>query len=124
MESNPHTGDVGSEKRRYPRFFVDLPVTYYETDSSIRHNGRAINASEEGLMIYAREDIEAGRDLRVKLLFLKDSKLDSIEMQTKVVWRDIVWDTGWGDYRCGVNFIDIPQEDISKLKNFLETLPQ
>jgi c-di-GMP-binding flagellar brake protein YcgR len=28
----------------------------------------------------------------------------------------------WGDYRCGVRFIDIPPDDMTKFKNFLRNL--
>ncbi len=124
MENNPQTGNVNPERRRYPRFYLDLPVTYYETDSSVRHNARAINASEGGFMIYFRENIEVGQDLRTNLSFLADSKLNSIHMKTKVIWKEIVWDTGWGDYRCGVKLIDISHEDMSKLKRFLTNASQ
>ena len=125
LESMPPAAPPHYERRRHPRFYVDLPVTYYEMDSSVRydsfikHNGRAINASEEGLMIYFRKDIEMGQDLKMKLSFPIESKLESIQVQTKVVWIDITDDMGWGNYRHGVNFINISVEDKSKFKSFL-----
>jgi c-di-GMP-binding flagellar brake protein YcgR len=42
----------------------------------------------------------------------------------EVVWMDIHLGEGWGDYRCGVKFIDISPEDMRKLKNFLMSLLQ
>jgi len=30
----------------------------------------------------------------------------------------------WGDYRCGVKFIDISSDDLSKFKNFLKSLSE
>jgi len=37
---------------------------------------------------------------------------------------DIRTDKGWGDYRCGVNFIDASSEDKIKLKTFLISLSE
>jgi len=43
-------------------------------------------------------------------------------MLAEVVWMDIHLEKGWGDYRCGMNFIEISPEDMTKLKNFLRSL--
>jgi hypothetical protein len=48
--------------------------------------------------------------------------LNTIEVLAEVAWMDILSGESWGDYRCGVNFIDISPEDVTKLKNFLRSL--
>jgi c-di-GMP-binding flagellar brake protein YcgR len=123
-ETKPRTGIVNFEKRRYPRFNLNLPVEYYRIDSSIRYTCRAINASEGGLLIYFPEQVDIGQHLRMKLFFASDSELDTIEVLAEVFWRDIHLGKGWGDYRCGVKFIDISPEDRTKLKSFLVNLSQ
>jgi len=120
----PHVGIVNLEKRNHPRFNIDLPIEFYQIDSPIPHSGRAVNASEGGLLVYLPEQTEVGQHLRLKLFFVSGPGLDSIEMLTEVVWMDIHLGKGWGDYRCGVRFIDISGEDLHKLKRFLKSLSE
>jgi c-di-GMP-binding flagellar brake protein YcgR len=121
-DTKPRTGIVNLERRKYPRFSVNLPVEYYQINSSISHTGRALNASEGGLQIYFPELMEIGQHLKLKLFFTSDSKMNTIETLAQVVWIDIYLSEGWGDYRTGVRFVDISQEDLERLKNFLRSL--
>jgi c-di-GMP-binding flagellar brake protein YcgR len=123
-ETKPRTGIVNFERREYPRFNVALPVEYYQINSSISHTGRALNASEGGLLIYFPEQMEIGQHLNLKLFFSLGSELNTIELLAEVVWIDIHLGEGWGDYRSGVKFIDISPEDMRKLKNLLMSLSQ
>ena len=41
------------EKKKHPRFSVDLPVEYYKLGSMVKHEGKAMNASLFGLDFYA-----------------------------------------------------------------------
>jgi c-di-GMP-binding flagellar brake protein YcgR len=118
-EAKPRTGVVSLEKRKYPRFSIDLPIEYYRISSSISQTGRALNISEGGLLIYFPEQMEIGQHLRLKLFFSLGSELNTIEMLAEVVWMDIHLGKDWGDYRSGVKFIDVSSEDIRKLENFL-----
>jgi len=118
----PRYGIVNFEKRKHPRFNIDLPIEYYQVDSTAHHNGRAINASEGGVLIYLSEPINLGQHLKMQLFFASGSSMNAIEMVVEVVWKDIHLDTGWGDYRCGVKFVDISPDDMTKLKNLLRSL--
>jgi c-di-GMP-binding flagellar brake protein YcgR len=121
-ETKPRYGTVNFERRRYPRFNVDLPIEYCEIDSSISHTGRAFNASDGGCLLYLTEQVEIGQHLKVKLFFTSGSDLNIIETLAEVAWIDIHLGEAWGDYRCGVKFIDISPEDMTKLKNFIVSL--
>lgn len=114
-------GTVNLEKRRHPRLNVDLPIEYSRRDLVIKH-GRVINASEGGLLVYFPEYMEIGQSLRMNFFFPSSPGLNVIEMVTQLVWMDIHLGETWGDYRCGVRFIDIPPEDTTKLKKFLRSL--
>ena len=120
--TKPRVGIVNFERRGYPRFTVDLPIEYYQTNSPVSQTGRVINASEGGLLVYLPEKIEMGQHLRLKLFFANGSILNSIEMLTEVVWRDIHLGKDGGDYRSGVRFVDISIEDLDRLKHFLMSL--
>jgi c-di-GMP-binding flagellar brake protein YcgR len=114
-------GTVSFEKRKHPRFNIDLPIEYTRTDLFIKH-GRALNASEGGLLLYLPDQMEIGQPLRLKLFFTSGSELNAIEMLVEVVWMDIHLGKDWGDYRTGVRFVEISTEDMEKLKNFLRSL--
>jgi c-di-GMP-binding flagellar brake protein YcgR len=121
-ETKPRYGTVNFEKRKHPRFSVDLPIEYYRMDSSIGHTGRAFNASEGGLLLYLTEQVEIGQYLKSNFPFTSGSEINSIEMLAEVAWIDIDLGEVWGDYRCGVKFIDISPVAMNNLKNFLRSL--
>jgi len=120
-ETKLRYGTVNFEKRKHPRFSIDLPVEYSRTDLFVKH-GRAINASEGGLLLYLPEQAEIGQHLRLKLFFTSDAGLNAIETLVEVAWMDIYMGKDWGDYRVGVRFVEISTEDMGKLKNFLSSL--
>lgn len=120
-ETKPRYGTANFERRKYPRFKLDLPIEYFRTDSLVQH-GRAVNVSEGGLLIYFREPMEIGQYLKVRLFFSPGSELDIIETLVQVAWTDIHGGEGWGDYRTGVRFVDISSENLNKLKDFLRGL--
>jgi c-di-GMP-binding flagellar brake protein YcgR len=121
-EAKPRYGTVNLERRQHPRFSVDLPIEYYRIGSPINHTGRGLNINEGGLLICFPEKMGLSQYLRLKLFFPIGSKLITIEVLAEVVWMDIHLGESWGDYRCGVKFIDISPEDMTKLKNFLRSL--
>jgi hypothetical protein len=121
LKSPPRHGTVNFEKRKHPRFSVDLPVEYYKLGSPVKHDGKAMNASQGGLLLYFLEPLQIGQYLRLKLFLSSGSTLNAIETIAEVAWTDIHLDEG-GDYRTGVKFFDTSPKDTSKLKNFLLSL--
>lgn len=120
-KNRPHYGTVNFEKRKHPRFDVDLPIEYVRSGSVAGRSG-AINASEGGLLVYLREEMEVGQYLSFKLFFSSGSELTTIETLVRVVWTDIHLEEDREDYRAGVEFADISPEDLEKLKKFLRSL--
>ncbi len=114
-------GTVNFEKRRHPRFNIDLPVEYRRADLSAER-GRAVNAIEGGLLLYLPELLRMGNYLRLKLFFAMGPELNAIETLVEVVWVDIHLGKDWGDYRTGVRFVEISEEGLGKLKSFLQGL--
>ncbi len=119
-ETKIRHGTVIIEKRKHPRFDIDIPIEYSPIDSSFSHTIQGLNISEGGLLLYFPEQMEIGQYIKLKLPL--GSKLNPIEVLAEVVWMDIHSDKGLGDYRCGVNIVDISPEDIPKLKNYLSSL--
>jgi len=112
---------VNFEKRKHPRFSVDLPVEYSRTER-VLEQGRAINASQGGLLLHLPEQMELGMQLKLKLFFAMGSELNAIETVVEVVWADMHLERDRGDYRTGVRFVDISAEDVEKLQVFLRSL--
>jgi c-di-GMP-binding flagellar brake protein YcgR len=123
-EAKPRSGILNFERRRYPRYNVDLPIEYCRIDSSVGRTGRSLSISEGGLLIHFPEQMEVSQHLRLKLSLSLGPESSTIEVLAEVVWKDIHLGKGWGDHRCGVKFIDIPPEDMAKLKDFLGGLSQ
>ncbi|OGP76593.1 MAG: hypothetical protein A2V86_02050 [Deltaproteobacteria bacterium RBG_16_49_23] len=121
-EGKPRIGIVNIERRKYPRFSIDLPIEYHRVQSTVIHTGRALNASEGGLLIYLPEKMEMGQQLSLRLFFHSGSSMNTIEMTGEVMWIDIHLDMNWGDYRTGLKLIDISPEDLERLKDFLLSL--
>ena len=120
-ETKPRSRTLNFEKRRYPRFSVDVPVEYTRKDLVVKQ-GRVINASEGGLLVCFPEQMEIGQHLRLKLFFTSGSELNMMEVVDQVVRMDVPMGKDWGDYRTGVKFLDISLENQCTLKMFLSSL--
>lgn len=114
---------VGLEKRRHPRYSVDLPVEYWQIDKSKSRPGQVIDISEGGLLLQLSEPLEIGQVVGLALFITPGPNLDAIEAsaQVVVVWRDAYAGKD-GPYRAGVKFVDISPADMDKWKNLLNTL--
>ena len=119
-----HYGVLNLEKRKYPRFSVNLPVEYSRVESSIGTTGRVLDISEGGLLIYFPEQMEIGQRLSLKLFLSIGSKLNTIEILSEVAWVELHIGEDWSDYRTGLRFVDIAPGNMTKLKNFLIGLSQ
>lgn len=124
QDKRPHVGVVNLERRKNPRFSIDLPIEYQLIPPTVSSTGRVLNASEGGLLIYLPQQTEIGQHLIIKLFFASGAHLNSIEVVAEVVWMDMHLGKEWGDYRCGVKFVDISPDDLSKLKKFLKNLSE
>jgi len=107
------------ERRRHPRFTLELPLDYC-IESVDRYGGVAANASRGGLLVYLPEAIVVGTSLRIEILFAKGSELNSVRAIAKVVWSDLAPREIWGEYRYGLEFQSFQQGDLQKLKRLLK----
>ena len=64
--TKPHFGTVNYERRRHPRFSINLPVEYWKIDRSRSALSRTGDISEGGLLLYISEPIEVGQELNLK----------------------------------------------------------
>jgi c-di-GMP-binding flagellar brake protein YcgR len=120
-EPKPQYGIVNFERRRSPRFSVDLPIEYSRIEDSEKNPARTGNASEGGLMLFLGQKLEVGQNLKIKIFFHSEPRLHSLEVKGKVAWTEIPF-AREGDYRCGVQFTQIASEDLAQLRQFLDHL--
>ena len=116
------SGVVSIEKRRYPRFNVDLPMKCSELKVRKKQGGIAHDASEGGLLVYLQDNLPIGTKLKIEVFFSHGFRLTPIRAQAEIVWADIRGPEDWGEYKYGLKFINIGKEDFSKLKWLLDSL--
>ena len=82
-------GVLAIEKRRYPRYSVELPLDYARVEADATHGGIVANASEGGILVYLPERIETGALLRVDIFYVNGLELTTVSAVAKVVWSDL-----------------------------------
>jgi len=116
------SGVVTIEKRRFPRFTVDLPLKYSEMKVRKKQGGIAHDASEGGLLVYLQEKFPIGSRLKIEVFFSHGFRLTPIKAEAEIVWADIRGPEDWGEFKYGLKFVNIGKDDFSKLKWLLDSL--
>jgi c-di-GMP-binding flagellar brake protein YcgR len=124
-QNNPSTtqtkmGVLAIEKRKYPRFSVELPLDYSRVNGKEILGGMVANASEGGLLVYLPEKIELGASLKIEIFYVKGLELDTIKAVAKVVWCDLAARESWGEHRYGLQFQSIDEKDFGRLTAVLK----
>ena len=110
------TDVMDTDRRRFQRFKVDLPVDYARFETKRLKAGIASNASEGGLMVYLHERMKIGTKLYVALLFSMGFELTGVKAVSQVVWKDVGFEEGWARYRYGLKFLKVADDDRAKLR--------
>jgi hypothetical protein len=113
-------GVAAIEKRRHPRFDLELPLDYVRIDDKENYGGIVANASEVGVLVYLPEKMEVGSMLSTEIFYAKGLELDSFKAVGKVVWADMPARKTWGEHRYGLQFGSIDKQNLTKLKNLLK----
>ena len=118
MGKKPRFGTVNSERRKHPRFSLDLPVEYWKGDHTGSHPSRTGDISEGGILLYLPHEMEIDKNLRLRLFIHSGDDFIFIQPLVKVVWKDFPHG-GKGEHRIGVKFVKISEKDMTILRNFL-----
>ncbi len=114
-------GILAVERRKHPRFVVELPLDYTRTSQESEiYGGIVANASEGGLLVYLPERIEMGTVLKIQVFYVRDLEFNMIKGVAKVVWSDLAARESWGEYRYGLQFLSIEEEEFNKLISLLK----
>ncbi len=119
--SQAKMGVLSIEKRKYPRFSVELPLNYFRAEGKEKTlGGMVANASEGGLLVYLPERMEIGALLKIEIFYVRGLVLDTIKAVAKVVWSDMAARESWGEHRYGLQFQYIDQRDFDRLTTLLK----
>jgi c-di-GMP-binding flagellar brake protein YcgR len=118
--SQTKMGILSIEKRKYPRFSVELPLNYFRAEGKETLGGMVANASEGGLLVYLPERMEIGALLKIEIFYVRGLELDTIKAVGKVVWCDLAARESWGEHRYGLQFQYIDQRDFNRLTTLLK----
>ncbi len=124
-QNNPSTsqtkmGVLAIEKRKHPRFSVELPLDYSRVNGKETYGGMVANASEGGLLVYLPERIEIGSLLKIEIFYVGGLELNTIKAVGKVVWADLAARESWGEHRYGLQFESIDEKDFNRLTTLLK----
>jgi c-di-GMP-binding flagellar brake protein YcgR len=118
--SQSKMGVLSIERRKYPRYNVEFPLSYARVNDKELFGGIVANASGGGVLVYLPERIEIGAVLTIEIFFLRGFELDTIHLIAKAVWNDLPTKGNLGEYRYGLEFQYIDQKDYGKLLALLE----
>ena len=115
-------GVLSVEKRKHPRYSVELPLSYCRVDDKELFGGMVANASGGGVLVYLPERMEIGAVLKIEIFYLKGLELDAIEAIIKVVWNDLATKGSLGEHRYGLEFQYIDEKDYHRLLALLKEI--
>ena len=126
-KTNPSTsqtklGVLAVDRRKYPRYSVELPLDYCRVEAKETYGGIVANAGEGGILVYLPERMEIGAVLKIEIFYVSGLELDTIKAIAKIVWSDLATKTSWGEYRYGLQFESIDEKEFTRLINLLKEI--
>jgi hypothetical protein len=113
-------GVLAIEKRRHPRFNVELPLDYCRVDGKEIYGGIVANASEGGVLVYLPERIEMGAFLKIEIIYVNGLELNTVQAIAQVVWQDLATKDSLGEHRYGLQFQQIDEINLHRLSGLLK----
>jgi len=108
------------EKRRDPRYKVELPLDYSPINAKENYRGTIANANKGGILVYLPERLEIGDLFRIKIFFPMDTVLSTIQAIAKVVWVDSATQKTAGEYQYGLQLQSFLKGDFNKFRELLK----
>jgi len=113
-------GALAIEKRRHPRYSVELPLDYSRVDEKDTYGGIVANASEGGVLVYLPERLPMGALLNMEIIYVNGLQLETIKAVAKVVWADLATMESLGEHRYGLQFQSIDEANFRRLTSLLK----
>ena len=108
-----HGSEGFGERRKYPRFQIELPLEFKGQDGLPR--GAVVrNISEGGLLICCIHDMPVGRKLIVGVFFADEHELDQLNGTARIIRKDRHSETDWEGYKYALEFVGTSTENRLK----------
>lgn len=107
------------ERRRHPRFLIDLPLEYKKAGEASSRGAYTGDLSKMGLLIYSVDNILVGTELEVSVFYADEYRLDIFKLFARIVRKQTHSDPDWKGYRYGLEFVQISMEDRKKLEQLI-----
>ncbi|NWF92940.1 MAG: PilZ domain-containing protein [Syntrophaceae bacterium] len=111
---------IDREKRKRPRYPMDLPLEYRVIDAPDAYGGIVVDGSEIGLRIHSVKNLPVGTKLNIAVLFPKEFQMSNFQVTAEIIWKDVFMKEDWNGYQYGLKFVLIGEEDLQKLKQLLD----
>ena len=115
-------GVLTIEKRKYPRYNVELPLDYSRIEGKETYGGIVSNASEGGLLVYLPQRMEIGAVLKIEIFCIQGLELNMIKAIAKVAWANLATKESFNEYQYGLQFLYIEEKDFDRLLNLLKEI--
>ena len=92
------------ERRRHPRLYFKLPMSYSRSNNKDPYGGIVGNASEGGILVYLPEKLNSGEVLKIEILFAKGWELKTVRGIAKIIWSDLAVRKSKRMHHCGLQF--------------------
>lgn len=117
MEIKSGLGITHFHRRRYPRIDLSLPVEYTTKEAPAYRLTRSGTIGGGGLMLYLPVNVAIGTVMELKI-HLPDTL--RIPCTARVVWTELLTGLEGNDFKTGVEFVQISEQELEVLRNFIK----
>ncbi len=110
----------GFDRRKHPRYLVEIPLDYTGIDTDHVSTGLTANASEGGVMTFIGDRVDVGTVLKVTLFFRLGFSFTAMEARSVVVWREDIWKEYMDNYKYGFRFLETENGELEKLRSLFK----
>lgn len=116
MEKSKSRG-LAARLRKHPRTYMDLKVEYQIPGrDSAAEAGRTTSLGGGGMMLATSTPLSAGTRLEMFLYYHSIV----IPVEAEVVWVKEPRETGYPDYRCGIQYVKNSDQDLMHIHYILQ----
>jgi len=116
----PKRKGMTKERRRHPRLYFKLPMSYSRSNNKDPYGGIVGNASEGGILVYLPEKLNSGEVLKIEILFAKGWELNTVRGIAKIIWSDLAARKSKKVHRHGLQFQFFNKRNLQKLRILLK----
>ena len=95
---------------------IGLPVDFHGSDKPNAVSEMVIPPSGACLRLQAFYDMPLRKKISIKASFPKDDEFGSFRMVAEIVWKDVYFWEGWGEYQYALKFLEMLNGHYLKLK--------